>query len=228
MTPAQAVAAAGQTRCTERTSRVIPSRFPPIPTFEDVAESDDLAAVMELEGWTNDRLVAPRLARLPREQWVQGRPNASVVMSAFLHGSAGGTRFTGDWLGAWYGADELTTSILEVANGLRGELSLTGLTHKRETYREYLADLAGDYVDIFGLFPEFHDPDPRSYPTPQAFGEHVRQSEPTLTGIRYESVRRPGHGAWVCYDPRAVQEVAQGRHVTLDVRPEGKVTVQFH
>lgn len=225
MTPAEAVAQAGRTRSHQRTSRVIPSRFPPIPAFDTVTEPDDLAAVMELEGWTNDRLVVTRLARLPRDRWVQGRANASVVMAAFLHGSPTGMRFTSDWLGAWYGSDTLTTALLEVANALRAELSLSGLTEKRETYREYLADLAGDYADIFGGFPQFHDPDPRSYPTSQAFGEHIRQSTPDLTGIRYESVRHPGHAAWVCFDPRAVQDVAQGRHLTLTVRPTGKVTV---
>lgn len=228
MTPAQAVATAGRACCTERTYRVIPSRFPPIPAFDNVAEPGDLAAVMELEGWTNDRLAAPRLSRLPQDQWVYGRANASVIMAAFLHGSPGGMRFSTDWLGAWYGADALETSILEVANGLRAELSLTDLTQKRETYRAYLADLAGDYVDIFGAFPEFHDPDPRSYPVPQAFGEHVRQDDPTLTGIRYQSVRHPGHAAWVCYDPRAVRDVVQERHMTLTVRPTGKVTVERH
>jgi hypothetical protein len=32
---------------------------------------------MELEGWTNDRLVEERLARLPRDHWVHGSPNAA-------------------------------------------------------------------------------------------------------------------------------------------------------
>ena len=60
------------------TTRLIPSRFPPIPTFDAVTTPDDLEAVMELEGWTNDRLISPRLARLPRAEWVYGVPNASV------------------------------------------------------------------------------------------------------------------------------------------------------
>jgi len=51
---------------------VIPSRFPPIPAFDTVTTHDDLAAVMDLEGWTNDRLVGPRMSRLPRTEWVYG------------------------------------------------------------------------------------------------------------------------------------------------------------
>jgi len=43
------------------TYRLIPSRYPPISAFESVASEDDLEAVMELEGWTNDRLVLERV-----------------------------------------------------------------------------------------------------------------------------------------------------------------------
>ncbi len=215
-------------RATSSTCRIIPSRFPPVSAFEDVASADDLADVFELEGWTNDRLVATRLSRLDRAQWVYGRPNASIVMSSFLHGSVTGMRFTSSLLGAWYAASDLMTSVLEVANGLRKEISLSGLTHKREAYREYEARLVGDFVDVFGKHPEFHDPDDTSYPVPQRFGEHVRHAGPGLglVGIRYESVRRPGHENWVCFDPPSVQDVVQARHFEIDIRPTGKVTVE--
>ncbi|MFX5684717.1 RES domain-containing protein, partial [Acinetobacter baumannii] len=79
----------------------------------------DLAAVMELTGWTNDRLVAERLARLPEAEWVHGRANASVVMAAFLHGAPGGMRCTGPDLGAWYASAELATAVAEVGHHLR-------------------------------------------------------------------------------------------------------------
>ena len=72
--------------------------------FEAVGKAEDLAAVMELEGWTNDRLVAHRLRRLDPAEWVFGRSNASVVMAAFLHGGVEGSRFASPDLGAWYAA----------------------------------------------------------------------------------------------------------------------------
>ncbi len=43
--------------------RLIPSRFPPIGASDTVATPGDPEAAMELEGWTNDRLVAERVAR---------------------------------------------------------------------------------------------------------------------------------------------------------------------
>jgi len=48
------------------TNRLIPSQFPPIGLFDTVATTADLSAVMELVGWTNDRLVAERIGRLPQ------------------------------------------------------------------------------------------------------------------------------------------------------------------
>lgn len=207
------------------TTRLIPSRFPPIPAFDTVTTHDDLAAVMDLEGWTNDRLVGPRMSRLPRTEWVYGSPNASVVMAAFLHGSPGGLRFSDPSLGAWYGSTHLTSAVLEVANGLRKEIALSALTQKSESYRQYKADLAGDYVDIFGAHPEYHDPDDAHYPVAQVFGQRVR-AEGARAGIRYESVRHPGHENWVCFRPSLVQSVVQADHFKIEVPQTGRVVVR--
>ncbi|MFG6621381.1 RES family NAD+ phosphorylase [Sulfitobacter sp. 1A05707] len=207
------------------TIRLIPSRFPPIPAFDAVTTPDDLEVVMELEGWTNDRLVSPRLARLPRAEWAYGVPNASVVMAAFLHASPGGLRFSDPSLGAWYGSTHPNTALLEVANGLRKEIALSALTQKSETYRQYRADLNGDYVDIFGAHPEYHDPDDASHPVAQAFGRRVRH-DGTRAGIRYESVRHAGHENWVCFRPSLIQNVTQAKHFRIEVPRTGRVVVR--
>jgi hypothetical protein len=61
------------------TFRLIPSRFP-VGLFDTVATAADLAAVMELAGWTNDRLVAERIARLPQADWVYGRQDTERTL----------------------------------------------------------------------------------------------------------------------------------------------------
>ena len=207
------------------TIRLIPSRFPSIPAFDAITTPDDLEVVMELEGWTNDRLVSPRLARLPRAEWVYGVPNASVVMAAFLHASPGGLRFSDPSLGAWYGSTHPNTALLEVANGLRKEIALSALTQKSETYRQYRADLTGDSVDLFEAHPEYHDPDDASYPVAQAFGRRVRH-DGTRAGIRYESVRHAGHENWVCFRPSLIQNVTQAKHFRIEVPRTGRVVVR--
>lgn len=211
------------------TNRLIPSRFPPVAVFDGVASADDLAAAMELEGWTNDRLVETRLSRLDREEWVFGQPNSSIVMAAFLHGSIDGMRFSDAQLGAWYCATDLATAALEVANGLRKEISLSdGLDRKVEIYRQYRARLDGRYVDLFGRHPEFFDPDDSSYPAPQIFGRQVRDQGRGLgiSGIRYESVRHKEHESWVCFRPQDIRDVIQADHFEIDVPRRGKVVVR--
>ncbi|EQB00422.1 hypothetical protein L288_18260 [Sphingobium quisquiliarum P25] len=132
--------------------RLIPSRFPPIGLFDTVATAADAQAVMELAGWTNDRLVADLLHRLPESHWVYGRPNSSVIMAAFLHTAPDGLRFNGPELGAWYASKEIETAAAEVGHHLRREAIARDVPGMSRTYRAYSAKLVGeDYRDIRGL-----------------------------------------------------------------------------
>ena len=193
-------------------------------TFDTVTAPEDLEAVLELEGWTNDRLVSHRLRRLPQDSWVFGVPNASIVMAAFLHGSPEGLRFTSSSLGAWYASSTVETGLLEILNGVRRELSLTVLDEKTEEYREYTASLAGDFVDIRGGHPALHDPD--SYAASQML-RRARAGDRRGQGIAYDSVRDAGGTNWVCYRPRNIEQVVQGRHYRACVRRTGRVIVEL-
>jgi hypothetical protein len=208
-----------------RPLRLVPSRFPPVPLFERVTSPKDLEAVLELEGWTNDRLVQARLERLPRERWVFGRANASVVMAAFLHGSPAGTRFTSSDLSAWYAAFELKTAICEVAHHLRRELVASNRKVHLAEYREYSATLAGDYIDIRGQRRKHRELyRSRSYLRSQQFGERHRAQG--SDGIVYDSVRDAGGTNVVAFDPCNVQAVIQARHWRLVVPQRGRVLAE--
>jgi hypothetical protein len=199
------------------THRLIPSRFPPVGLFDSVATAADLEAVMELAGWTNDRLVLARLRRLPRHEWVYGRPNASIVMAAFLHAAPGGGRFSGPELGAWYASAALPTAIAEVAHHLRREAVARGVDEMRRQFREYRAHLAGAYVDLRGeqaALPAIYDP--ASYVAGQALGERVRAAGGA--GVLYDSVRHHGGTNAVAHRPRNVRDVVQAEHFEITVR----------
>jgi hypothetical protein len=203
------------------TLRLIPSRFPPIGLFDTVATAADLAAVMELAGWTNDRLVAERVARLPPSEWVYGRANASIVMASFLHAAPTGMRFSGPALGAWYACADVATAVAEVGHHLRREASATGLPGLARVYRQYSARLDGAYVDIRGRpaeLPDIYAAD--DYAAAQRFGESIRQSGGD--GILYDSVRKRGGVDAVAYRPTKIQDVVQADHyevtVTVDAR----------
>ncbi|NEI02117.1 RES domain-containing protein [Rhizobium leguminosarum] len=196
--------------------RLIPSQFPPIGLFETVTRAADLQAVMELVGWTNDRLVADRIQRLPEDQWVYGVANASIVMAAFLHVAPGGMRFNGPNLGAWYAADDLRTAAAEVGHHLRREAVARGVTTMARTYRSYAANLIGDYLDIRGeetLRPDVYDG--TSYAASQVLGEEVRSTGGA--GILYDSVRLRSGVAIVAHRPRNIQGVVQADHFEITV-----------
>lgn len=194
--------------------RLIPSRFPPIGLFDTVATTADLAAVMELVGWTNDRLVAERVARLPREEWVYGTPNASIVMAAFLHVSPSGMRFNGPELGAWYAAGDIRTAAAEVGHHLRREISARGVSTMSRTYRAYVATLLGDYLDIragqaehAGIYASDR------YDASQPFGESIRAAGGA--GILYNSLRRGTGVNVVAYRPHSITGILQTDHYEI-------------
>ncbi|TXH38916.1 MAG: RES domain-containing protein [Rhodospirillaceae bacterium] len=205
-----------------RTHRLIPSRFPPIAAFEDVASAEDAAAVMELEGWTNDRLVLERVSRLPREQWIFGEKNASIVLASFLHASPTGMRFNNGELGAWYAAYELRTAIAEVAHHLRREAILSRRDEMRLQYREYLSGHRGDFIDVCGHqahHPELYDP--ADYEASQVFGEKVRATG--KGGILYDSVRHKGGINLAAYIPKDILDVTTGSHFEIIVPLTGRI-----
>jgi RES domain len=206
------------------TLRLIPSRFPSISVFETVSSANDLLAVMELEGWTNDRLVQERLARLSRDEWVYGSPNASIVMASFLHAAPTGLRFTGPELGAWYASETINTAIIEVSHHLRREAFRSGMPEMRSQYRAYSATLDGAYEDIRGLKATraaLYAAD--DYSAAQPFGEDIRR---TGDGIVYDSVRHVGGVNVVAYRPRKIRTVTQRDHYELTVPLVGRIVVR--
>lgn len=204
----------------EPTYRLIPSQFPPIGAFEDVSSPDDLQAVMELEGWTNERLVEARLNRLPRSQWVFGRPNASIVMAAFLHGAPNGNRFSSPELNAWYASLSQKTAIAEVAHHLRRQTVNEGQRSGKMTFRSYGAHLEGDgYFDIQGQQgdrPDLYNR--RSFDQSQEFGELQRSAG--HDGIVYDSLRHASGVNVVCFVPTKILDVVQQDHFEVQVHAD--------
>jgi hypothetical protein len=207
------------------TYRLIPSRYPPISAFETVASADDLEAVMELEGWTNDRLVLERVARLNKTEWMYGVQNASVIMASFLHGGPMGLRFTSADLNGWYASLARRTAIAEVAHHLRREALNMRVSSLTLQYRTYTAKLAGSYEDIRGMAsarPELYKTD--DYSASQVFGEALRASG--RDGIVYDSVRHVGGTNIVALRPKNVREVVMGVHYEVTVPVSGKVVAR--
>jgi hypothetical protein len=202
--------------------RLIPSQFPPIGLFDTVATAADLSAVMELVGWTNDRLVAERIDRLPRSEWVYGVPNSSIVMAAFLHVAPGGMRFNGPELGAWYSADDIRTAAAEVGHHLRREAAARNAATMSRTYRAYTATLLGDYLDITGQQPARPDVyASERYDASQRLGEDIRASGGA--GLLYDSLRRRNGINAVAHRPRNIVDIVQTAHFEITVQATARM-----
>jgi hypothetical protein len=197
--------------------RLIPSQFPPIGLFDTVATAADLSVVMELVGWTNDRLVAERIDRLPQNEWVYGAPNSSIVMAAFLHVARGGMRFNGPELGAWYAADDIRTAAAEVGHHLRREAAARNAATMSRTYRAYTATLLGDYLDITGQQLARRDVyASERYDASQRLGEDIRASGGA--GLLYDSLRRRTGINVVAHRPRNIVDIVQTDHFEITVQ----------
>jgi hypothetical protein len=193
--------------------RLIPSRYPPVGILDAVASAEDLEAVIELEGWTNDRLSAELgvLHMVPPGEWVVGRPQATVIMAAFCHPAPGGSRFNDGSLGAWYAGFALETAHAECIYHRSRELAEVGVSEARVEMRQYLADFDAAFHDVRGRdagWEAVHDP--HSYAASQALGQLLRSQG--SNGIAYRSVRHARGQCIACFRPRLVLNVRPGAH----------------
>jgi hypothetical protein len=203
--------------------RLVPSRYPVAGLLDRVADPADLDALFELEGWTNDRISGELglLRTIPAEEWVSGRPMASVVMAAFCHPRPGGGRFSTAERGAWYAAHRIDTALAESIYHRTEELREIGAFETRVQMRVYLADFAARFHDIRGAAGALYDP--RSYAVSQRFGRRVLEAGGN--GIVYRSVRDPGGECLACFRPALVRNVRAGGHYEFrwSGRPEPEV-----
>jgi hypothetical protein len=196
-----------------RACRLIPTRYPSAGLFDRVASAEDLEAVLELEGWTNDRISNELglLHTVPRDEWVTGRPMASVVMAAFCHPSPAGARFSDDRRGAWYAGRTVATALAEAVFHRTAELEEIGHFETRMQLRLYHADFSAPFHDIRRAgraYADLYRPD--SYSQSQPFGRALLESG--SNGIVYRSVRHDGGECIACFRPALVQNVRVATH----------------
>lgn len=195
------------------TVRLIPSRYPSVGILDQVASPEDLDAIIELETWTNDRVSNEigTLHRLPRDEWVLGKPMASVIMAAFCHPRREGGRFNGADRGAWYAGRSLTTAHAEVIYHRSEELEEVGVFDTFVQVRAYLADFHSLFVDIRERRPAFERLyDPHDYSASQTFARRLLDAG--ANGIVYRSVRDPRGECIACFRPHLVKNVRVGPH----------------
>jgi len=195
------------------THRLIPSKYSAggDSVLARIADDDaHLADLFELDGATNDRLLAEN-ALLPGigiAELVFGVPYHRVVNAAFCHAHPLGSRFNGPDRGCWYAALEVETSLAEVAFHKATEYAEIGRFDDAVTYDDYLADVSADLHDLRGDAAHADCLDPRSYVASQALAERLL-ADGSL-GIVYPSVRRAGGTCLALFRPALVGNLRKG------------------
>jgi hypothetical protein len=199
------------------THRLIPSRN----TDESVlnrltSDHDELEALFELEGATNERLQgeAGLLPGIGLRELVFGLTYAHIVNAAFTHAHPLGSRFNGPDRGAWYGSFDLETSAAEVAFHKAQELREIGWQETESfVYLDFLADFRGEFHDIRkdARFRECLDP--TSYSASQRLAHEMLNAG--AAGIVYPSVRYEGGTCIACFRPALVNNVRRGPTMSI-------------
>jgi hypothetical protein len=196
------------------THRLVPSRH--LPTGESVltriADDDDhLRANFELDGATNERLLAEQSAGrgIGPDELLAAVPHAAVVNAAFAHPHPLGARFNGPDRGAWYAAFELATAQAEVGFHKTVQLSEIGMPDESVTFDDYRADFNAEFHDLRGARGFRNCLAAASYEASQALAADLLENG--SLGIAYPSVRRQAGTCLACFRPALVANVRRSR-----------------
>jgi RES domain len=179
-------------------------------------DSDDLAALFELEGATNDRLLgeAGLLPGITVRELVFGLSYSHIVNAAFTHARPLGSRFNGPQRGAWYAGFSRETAAIEVAYHKKNELQEIHWQEKETfTYVDFLADFRGSFHDVRND-PSFKDClDPDSYDASQRLARELLCAG--SAGVVYNSVRHKAGTCIACFRPALVNNVRKGGSLSI-------------
>jgi RES domain-containing protein len=213
------------------THRLIPSKFSEERSvLAEVADTDDmLGDAVLLDGVTNDRIQGEEhgLAGISTFELVYGIPNGQIVNAAFTHTNDEGCRFNDYSRGAWYAAEELETSVAEVAYHKARRLAdivVPGTRYGRpdsdtSTYDDWRADFRAMFhvLEPAAEFSNYLQPEPvpACYLPSQEFARQLLQVG--SNGLIYPSVRRDGARCIVCFRPALVYSPRRGVRLELSL-----------
>jgi hypothetical protein len=207
---------------------IIPSRYPTIGIFDDVADAADLDAVIAIAAATNPRILEEAGdLHLVRDRDRIAGPGSTPIMAAFTHAKS--TRFGNGAFGIYYASFDEGTAISETAFHRGRFLRDARLPNERLDMRVYALDVDGSYDDVRARLPPdaLYDPDPAHYAAPQSYGLRVYQ-EDRLDGIVFRSVRRHGGEGVAAFRPKRLSRCVVAHHLEYRFREyafEGALTI---
>ena len=210
-----------------RATRIIASRYPPVPLFERVSSDPAVwEALIAAEMLVNPRIrdQVGEIHLVPPNERVSG-PGASYVMAAFTHLNPRGSRFSDGTYGVYYAGREFETALRETAWHFARIAADSGDGPRHEDMRVLVGRIETRMHDGGTLAPPEQAVvlDPDSYAASQQFGARLRAQG--SNGIVYPSVRHHGGRCVGAFRPLAVGLPVQTKH--LQYHYDGMRVVEY-
>ncbi len=197
----------------QKAFRMVPSKYPPISLFDDVADQADFDALFAVQARVNPR-IRDEIGEISRVA-VSDRPfgirGCHYAMAPFTHLSPDGSRFSNGDFGVFYCARERIGAVDETVYHMQKWLGYTGMEPQEISMRCLKADFTATGIDIRGddwANHGYHDPD--DYSQARELGRHARRER--RDGIFYRSVRHAGVDCFALLTPRVLHSVIQSSH----------------
>lgn len=195
----------------QRCFRLIPSRFPPISLFEDVASPEEFEALYTVQALTNPRIQEEigRLDLLTADDRIYGIPGCGFVMAAFTHINPNGSRFSNGDYGIYYASESLETAIAETVYHRQRFLNYTQEPAQEIDMRSLIAEFNAELYDLLAFDKNHPVYSSDNYSPAQQLGAHVKQNQED--GLVYHSVRGQGKN-FALFKAKSIQHCTQSAH----------------
>lgn len=194
--------------------RLIPSKYPPISLFDDVANHDEFESLFYIQELTNPRIrnELGSLNRVPANERPYGIRGCNYALGPFVHINPSGSRFSNGEFGVFYAADEVQTAIAETRYHQERYFSgIAGLKYDRLSMRCLKTQFTASLLDIRSAEFEnedWHNPD--DYSSAQILGSALKIK--AETGLVYNSVRAANKICYALFTPQIINDVIQTSH----------------
>ena len=194
--------------------RLVPSKYPPLSLFDDVADQEEFEALFAIQALTNPRLRQElgNLNLVPASERPYGIRGCNYALGPFVHVNPAGSRFSSGNFGIFYAAINVQTAIAETRyHQQRYFAGVTGLKYDRLTMRCLKTQFSAELVDITGKAYRAGDwYHPEDYTSARILGGQLKAAK--ASGLVYDSVRSPGNDCYGLLSPKVISDVIQTAH----------------
>lgn len=197
----------------QKAYRMVPSKYPPVSLFDDVADQASFEALYAVQARVNPRIRNDlgEITLVPTPERPFGIRGFHYALAPFTHLNPDGSRFSNGDFGVFYCAREKIGAIDETVYHMQKWLGYTRMEPQDINMRCLKADFSATGVDIRGeewLNHGYHAP--YDYSVSRQLGLCAKRDG--REAIFYQSVRHTGIDCYALLTPRVLHSVVQANH----------------